>query len=215
MIQKTKNQLKMQYPALLHFSLFGLAVITAIVLPLVYPFQIAALIVLDSCRTLLALNGTLLALVVGFSAFYFAVLDTRRMDTIGRIKEEEKNQAYIEEGLLRVLVSSYREKMRAVSTLLIAIALSYGFFLLVTYAVYLYSLSMYNFSVMESITGLASSGFNVSAASPFVTVGDAIIMTWYLTRDVAGKTEKQQLKDREQAQKELDTFLKQEVKEED
>ena len=158
----------MQYPALLHFSLFSLAVITAIALPLIYSFQITTLIVLDSCRTLLALNGTLLALVVGFSAFYFAVLDTRRMDAISRMKEEEKNQAHIEWGLLRFLVNSYRKKMRAASTLLIAIALSYGFFLLVSYAVYLYSLSMYNLSITENITGIALLGFNVSAASPIL-----------------------------------------------
>jgi hypothetical protein len=168
MAKKKKDALTMQYPALLHFSLFGLAVITAIALPLIYPFQITALIVLDSCRTLLALNGTLLALVVGFSAFYFAVLDTRRMDAISRMKEEEKNQAHIEWGLLRFLVNSYRKKMRAASTLLIAIALSYGFFLLVSYAVYLYSLSMYNLSITENITGIALLGFNVSAASPIL-----------------------------------------------
>jgi hypothetical protein len=203
----------MQYPALLHFSLLSLAVILAIILSLVYPFQIAASIVSDSCRTLLALNGTLLALVVGFSAFYFAVLDTRRMDAISRMNNEEQKQAYIESELLRSLVGSYRNKMRTVSTLLVSIALSYGFFLLASYAVYLYSFSVNIFSLTESITGLGLVGFYVSAASPFVTVGDAIIMTWYLTRDVAGRTEQQQSKDKEQAEKKLERELEQESKE--
>jgi hypothetical protein len=206
MIKKIKDAITMQYPALLHFSLFSLAVIIAIILFLEYPFQIAASIVSDCCRTLLALNGTLLALVVGFSAFYFAVLDTRRMNALSRIKDEEEKQAYIEGGLLRFLVSSYRKKMRIGSTLLVAIALSYGFFLLVSYAVYLYSFSVNIFSLTESITGLGLLGFYVSAASPFVTVGDAIIMTWYLTRDVAGRTEEQQSKEAK---------LKQDAKEED
>lgn len=116
-----------KHALLLHFSLFGLTVIPAIALALKYPSQASAT-VLDSCRTLLALNGTLLALVVGFSAFYFAVIDARRMEAARPADKNSDSSVQILKELSRASVPLYREKMNETSTLLIAIASSYGFF---------------------------------------------------------------------------------------
>lgn len=187
---KMQDFIKMQYPVLLHFFLFALAVGIGLILPSINSLQVAALAAVESTRTLLALNGTLLALVVGFSAFYFAVLDNRRLDAVSRMKENGNSYRYIEWGFSKSLVKSYREKMRTASTLLISIAFSYSFFLLISFTIYMSSLPITN----GNVTGLAIYGFSVSAASPVVTVGSAIIMTWFLTRDVAGRSPQKHLR---------------------
>jgi hypothetical protein len=193
-----KGTLKMVSSLWLHFLLLGLVVIVAVVLPRLYPFEVTALTAEDTSRTLLALNGTLLALVVAFATFYFSVLDTRRMDLVRRSAPTTSGHSdplqNISAELSSAYVPLYREKMRVASKLLISIASTYSFFLFITYAVYLYSST-----AIGNLTGLAIYGLSVSAASPLVTVADTIIMTWFLTKDVAGRSAREQARATEQS----------------
>lgn len=146
-------------------------------------YQATASTVADTCRTLLALNGTLLALVVGFSAFYFAVIDARRIQANQPATPEWFNE--IKQAAAPLLINRYKKKMRAVSILLVSIALSYAVILIVTYVLYLFSLSQTSIIGQPSSWGLA---LYFVVLSPIVTVADPVIMTWYLTSDVAGST---------------------------
>ena len=80
-----------------------------------------------------------------------------------------------------------KEKMRAVSILLASIALSYAVVLGVTYVLYLFSLSLTQISVI-GLPSLWSLVLYFVVLSPIITVADPVIMTWYLTSDVAGTT---------------------------
>ena len=73
-----------------------------------------------------------------------------------------------------------RENERCINTFNI-ISASYAFFLLVTYIVYILSLPQ-----TASISYALTIGYYLAVFSPLVTIADPIIMTWYLTRDVAG-----------------------------
>jgi hypothetical protein len=182
-----KEHTTMLRPFWVHLTLFISAIAVSLAVPWLCPFQVTAVMSADSTRTLLALNGTLLALVVGFSTFYFAIMDTRRQEAVRR--QEDTLADPLTNSLLKILVDNYRANMRAISILLIAISFTYAFFLLVTYGIYILVIQISG----NLPTGLATYGFSVSLASPVVTVGDAVIMTWFLTRDVAGRSMQEQL----------------------
>ena len=169
-----------RFATFLHFCLLIIAVVVAFVLLPVYNYRATALTVVDSSRTLIAFNGTLLALVVGFSAFYFTVIDTRRIEAT----HSHDPETWVDE-IKGMTTALYRKKMRDVSTFLVSIAITYSFFIGVSYIVYLFSLPMASTANITSLIPLI--GFTFSTVSPIVTIGDAIIMTWFLTKDVAGQ----------------------------
>lgn len=207
---------RMMRPFWIHVIWFFTVVAIALVGSYFYPWHFEASYVADSSRTLLQLNGTLLALVVGFSSFYFSVLDSRRqsaiehaaetqyssisqstitslvrsavsspnMPTAEKIMQEVENSHNIFVKTMASLVAICRASMRAISNLLIAISFSYGFFIAASYWVYIYVLPM---TASQTIpAGLANYAFSLSVFSPAVTVADAAIMTYFLTRYVAG-----------------------------
>jgi len=211
----------MMRPFWIHVIWFFTVVVIALVGSYFYPWHFEASSVADSSRTLLELNGTLLALVVGFSSFYFTVLDSRRqsaiehaaqaqyqsisqstitslvrslvsapnMPTAEKMLQEVENSHKIVVKTMTSLVATYRANMRAISNLLIAISLSYGFFIAASYSVYLYVLPL---TASQTIpAGLANYAFSLSVFSPAVTVTDAAIMTYFLTRYVAGRPVKE------------------------
>ena len=172
-----RGAIELHYPTEIHWLLFVIALLASFYL-IIISYRSVASTVTDACRTLLELNGTLLALVVGFSAFYFAVIDARRIEATRPIQPQWANE--IKEAAKLPII--YRKKMKAVSILLTSIAVSYGIFLFVTYMVYIFSLSQ---TATALIGQPLSVGYNFVLFSPLVTVADPIIMTWYLTRDVA------------------------------
>ena len=209
---------KMMRPFWIHIIWLFTAIAIASAASYFYPrnFEVSAFYAADSSRTLLQLNGTLLALVVGFSSFYFSVLDSRKqsaiehaaeaqyssisqstitslvrsavseqnMPTAQMIMQEADNSRNILVKTMASLVATSKASMRAISNLLIAISLSYGFFIAVSYLVYIYVLPM---TASQTIpAGPASYAFSLSVFSPVVTVADAVIMTYFLTRYVAG-----------------------------
>jgi len=149
-------------------------------------YQATVSTVTDSCRTLLALNGTLLALVMGFSAFYFIVIDARRIEAARSVDKDASTSVKVAKELQGgILVPWYREQMKAVSTFLTSIAFTYGFFLIVTFVVYMFNLPQQLGTAQIAQPTLL--GFEFAIASPIVTISDIVLMTWYLTRDVAGR----------------------------
>lgn len=140
-------------------------------------------------------------------------MDDRRLDAIRREEErakktardqtaqispEQKFQVLTEEAitnatlnLYMTLVSVYRANMRAVSKLLVAISTTLGIFLLIAFVVYVIGLQ----TTGELAGVLPRLAYSVTLGSPIVAVGDAILMTYYLTKDVAGRSLEEQLRD--------------------
>ncbi len=182
--EKVVGAIELHYPTLIHWCLL-IASIFLIFLVLKLNYQATASSVADICRTLLALNGTLLALVVGFSAFYFAVVDARRIQASQPTTYDWFNE--LKQVAAPLTIRSYREKMRAVAILLASVALTYGAILGVTFALYLFSLSQSSTAVIAQPSLWVLALYFV-VLSPIVTVADPAIMTWCLTNDVAGST---------------------------
>ena len=180
----SSDVLELHYPTLIHWAFFILPLfLITVLVRLNLNYQ--AVTVGDFCRTLLALNGTLLALVIGFSAFYFAVIDARRIQANQPTQPKWFNEK--KQKVAPLLILKNKEKMRAVSILLASIALSYAVILSATYVLYLFSLSLTQTSVI-GLPSLWSLLLYFVVLSPIITVADPVIMTWYLTNDVAQTT---------------------------
>ena len=107
---------ELHYPTLIHWAFFILPIsLITVLVGLNLNLNYQASTVADICRTLLALNGTLLALVIGFSAFYFAVIDARRIQANQPTQPEWFNKK--KQDVAPLLIMKNKEKMRAVSNI--------------------------------------------------------------------------------------------------